>query len=230
MTAATYIPHFDYTATGELGPIQHVGGGRLCRHLTLGGFYAGAVYAMPASWFGADSETLARPLSDVVSFELAPYERNHQNRDLTAWGERSFYRAPRFSRRVDGSTFEHADYTLWNDAATALYQESSKLTATFNQTPAQFERGPWRAGYVGTSGLATCWAQMQRLSAHSIRSTTAHPAHFAAQHESGAKLRIVAKWEPTLSGAERRLAVMSVRGPAVKVPRYLLDWIEGRLW
>ena len=230
MTAAPYVPHADYIEAGELGPIQHVGGGRLCRHLTLGGFYAGAIYAMPAAWSGADSETLARPLADAVSFELAPYERNHRNPDLRAWGGRCFHRAPRYSRRVDGSAFEHADYTLWNDAAAALYQESSRLTVTFNQTPAHYERGPWRAGYIGTSGLSTCWAQLQRLSAHSIRSTTSNPAHFAAVHENGAKLRIVPKWEKWSDGLERRLAVMSVQGPTVKLPQHVLRWIESRLW
>lgn len=75
----------DYLATGDLGPINFVSGGRIRRDLFLGGYYAGSLYVESQAWIGLEASQIKR--RDSVWFSVAPYERNHKNRDYIAAGE-----------------------------------------------------------------------------------------------------------------------------------------------
>lgn len=227
-----YLPNLDYIATGELGPIQFVSANRLRRHLTLSdGTYAGALYANAAESIGPDANKLARNLPDSIAFTIAPYDRCHLNRDLTAWGEQATAYVPRYGRRCDdGASIQWGDYEAWNRAANLLRAASDTLTLTYGRVPAHFARGSWQAGYVGNAGRSTVWGDCRKLSPGIIPCEIGSPAHFTARHKCGTVLRIVAKWEPlTYGGCERRLAIMKLRGEPVKVPQYLTRWIEQRL-
>jgi hypothetical protein len=227
-----HFSSIDYIASGELGPIQHVSGSRLRRHLTLNnGTYAGAIYACATEPIGPNSDKIARSALDSVVFTIAPYERNHLNRDLTSWGPQQFASVPRYGRRWDdGASVERGDHELWNNAASQLYAASDSLTLSYGRVPSHFVKGTWQAGYVGNPGRDTVWSDCRAISHGIIPCEISSPAHFNARHKSGTVLRIVARWEPlTHGGCERRLAIMKVRGDAVRVPKYLTRWIETRL-
>jgi len=218
----------DYLATGDLGPINFVSGGRMRRDLTLNGYYAGSLYVESQAWIGLEASQIKR--RESVWFSVAPYERNHKNRDYTAAGESggcSLF--PYYSHNGEPLT----DHELWNKAAAILHQESDKVTIRYNNPRDHFLRGRWRCGYVGNSGKDTVWANCQTISHGLLRSAPSSRAHFVARDKAGASYRLVAEWQtlPDTMGqyVGLNIAAIHLGGPTAKLPNYLLNWAKSRV-
>jgi hypothetical protein len=218
----------DYITTGELGPIHFVGGSRIRRDLTLSGYYAGSLYVETQALIGLEASQIKR--RDKVYFSVAPYERNHRNRDYMARGETggcSLF--PYYSHNGEALS----DYELWNQAAAILHQESDKLTIRYNWPRVHFQHGRWKCGYVGNSGKDTVWNDCQTISHGLLRSAPSSRAHFVARDKAGAAYRLVAEWQtlPDTMGQRIGLNVAAIHlgGPTAKLPRYLLQWVETRI-
>ena len=218
----------DYITTGELGPLNFVSGGRIRRDLMLSGYYAGSLYVETQALIGPESSQIKR--RDKVYFSLAPYERNHRNRDCTAAGEIggcSLF--PYYSHNGEALS----DYELWNQAAAILHQESDKLTIRYNWPRVHFQHGRWKCGYVGNSGRDTVWNDCQTISHGLLRSAPSSRAHFVARDKAGAAYRLVAEWQtlPDTMGqyVGLNIAAIHLGGPTAKLPNYLLDWVKSRV-
>lgn len=223
---------FDYSAAGQLGPIQHVSGARMLRHLTVDGFYYGAIYGAIASDRPLSEDLHRVPGRDSVAFTLAPYEHSHRNRDFTSWGPHGGVAVPRYGCRLDGSGYEHTDYTLWNTAAAALSVASLDLTFRFNRFElVQFEQGRWRCSYVGTDGVDTVWHQCRTLSAGILRVRSGGRPHFLAVDAAGARYRLCVFWrresEP-FGDVVQDVAAIHLGGPTADIPGYLRRWVLSR--
>ena len=218
----------DYLATGDLGPILHVGGGRMRRDLTLNGYYAGSLYVESSALIGLESATIKRRVETY--FSLATYERNHRNRDYTASGSGGgcalVPHDPTNGRPLN-------DHELWNQAAAILHQESDRLTLRYSNPKDHFIKGRWRCGYVGNSGRDTVWRDCQTISHGLLASNPSSRAHFVARDHSGAAYRLVAEWQilPDTMGQRVGLKVAAIHlgGPTAKLPRYLLNWVKSRI-
>jgi hypothetical protein len=218
----------DYLATGDLGPVHFVSGGRMRRDLTLSGYYAGSLYVESAAWIGLEASQIKR--RDKVYFSVAPYERNHRNRDYTAAGESGGCSLSPYYLH-NGQALN--DYELWNQAAAILQQESDRVTIRYSNPKDHFLQGRWRCGYVGNSGRDTVWGNCRTISHGLLRSNPSSRAHFVARDKAGAAYRLVAEWQPLPDTMGQRIglnvAAIHLGGPTAKLPRYLLQWVESRI-
>jgi hypothetical protein len=103
------------------------------RDLTLSGYYAGSLYVESAAWIGLEASQIKR--RDKVYFSVAPYERNHRNRDYTAAGETGGCSLSPYYLH-NGQALN--DYELWNQAAAILQQESDRVTIRYNSPRGSF--------------------------------------------------------------------------------------------
>lgn len=218
----------DYIATGELGPLNFVSGGRIRRDLTLNGYYAGSLYVETQALIGLEASQIKR--QDKVYFSLAPYERNHRNRDYTAAGEIGGCALFPFHSH-NGEPLN--DYELWNQAAAILHQESDRVTIRYNNPRDHFLHGRWKCGYVGNSGRDTVWNNCQTISHGLLASNPSSRAHFVARDKAGAAYRLVAEWQtlPDTMGQHVGLNIAAIHlgGPTAKLPNYLLKWVKTRI-
>jgi hypothetical protein len=230
MSALTYplspVCTYDYAASGDLGPIQMVSGGRMLRTLTVDGRYYGGIYAAINPDKPLSDEIRRVPGRDYVSFEIAPYETCHRNPEFRSRGESGGVMVPRY-----GSPGEHGDYVLWNQAAAALVGASHTLTSQYGSlSRVHFEQGRWRCGYVGSDGVDTVWRHSRALSAGLLRVASGHRPHFLAIDSAGAQYRLVAYWrrEPETTDVVLDVAAIHLSGPTASIPEYLKRWVLGR--
>jgi hypothetical protein len=223
------VSNIDYIANGELSRILYVSGGRMRRDLILNKRYAGSIYACSLGHVGPDASIIAKPC-DYASFNLAPYERNHGNRDYTAAGESgSCSIFPWDTTNGDPLT----DYTLWNKAAAILHQASDSLTIQYNNPRDHFIKGRWKCGYVGNSGKATVWNNCQNISTNLLRSEASSRAHFVATNKQGGKYRLVPEWQAISDTFNQHyglnVASIHLEGPTSNIPEYLKAWVISRV-
>jgi len=231
MTRKTYplspVSPYDFIATGELGPVQMVSGGRMLRTLTRGGRYCGGIYASINRDKPLSDEIERIPGRDSVAFELAPYETCHGNRDFTSRGEYGTVNVPRYDPETAG---EHPDYALWNTAAGALSDASLALTSDYGRTgPPHFERGRWQCRYVGSDGVNTVWHHCRAISAGLLPVSMGSRPHFLAVDARGAQYRLCVHWrrDPDC-GASLDVAAIHQGGPTAAIPQYLKRWALSR--
>lgn len=223
---------YDYIADGDLGPIQMVSGGRMLRTLTVDDRYYGGIYAH-ISDDQPLSDTIHRvPGRDYVNFDLVPYETCHRNPDFRSRGETGGVQVPRYAVRLDGTGYEHTDYTLWIQAAAALVAASHNLTSKYASLGGvHFERGRWRCGYVGTDGVDTVWRGAKAISAGLLMVRSGHRPHFLAIDKAGAQYRLCVYWrresEP-FGEVVLDVAAVHTGGPTASIPDYLKRWVLSR--
>ena len=69
----------DYLATGDLGPVHFVSGGRMRRDLTLSGYYAGSLYVESAALIGPEASQIKG------DHTLQQSQRSFPTRSMEMW-------------------------------------------------------------------------------------------------------------------------------------------------
>lgn len=208
-----------------------------CRHcytvFTDARLFIGRIYVVSEEY---PNQRHLRRLSDgAVSFELQPFEQLNTAEEVTAWGETIHRRLGSVTERPSQYVAADAlsDTELLNQAAQELHRLSCALTRRYAAWHAQYTKGPWEVGYIGTPGRDTSWSAAKSVPAGVLRFDAGAVPHFAVRHRSGALARVRPYWRSSDPGNPYAwltldLAVVWLSGDGKPLPKHVADWIKSR--